>query len=140
MANASRSSQPKMKSAELEDFRRTLASIESRLRGDLDQLTEEALHNPNPETASNLSKLPIHLADLGSENYDQEFTLELIGIDQATLEEVVKALDRISTGTFGLCEACEKPIARPRLEAIPYTRHCIDCARGQETRQGPAFS
>jgi RNA polymerase-binding transcription factor DksA len=140
MPNASKTKQPKMKADEVEVFRNVLNDLHSRLRGDLDQLTDEALHSSNPETASNLSKLPIHLADLGSENYDQEFTLGLIESEQATLDEVQSAISRLSAGTFGLCELCDKPIARARLEAIPYTRHCIDCARELETRQGPAFT
>ncbi len=139
MANASRAKQPKLKADEVEFFRKVLTSLQSRLRGDLNQLTDEA-ENGSPETASNLSKLPIHLADLGSENYDQEFTLGLIEFDQATLAEVDKAISRLADGTFGVCETCEKPVARARLEAIPYTRHCIECAREMETRLGPAFS
>lgn len=134
MPNASRSKQAKADSGELEEFRKILTAMHSRLRGDLDQLTDQALHSASPETASNLSKLPIHLADLGSENYDQEFTLELIEFDQATLDEVTKALLRVNDGTFGQCEGCDKPIAKARLEAIPYTRHCIDCARALEPR------
>lgn len=139
MANASRAKQPKLRVDEVEFFRRVLAALQTRLRGDLDQLTDEAA-NGSPETASNLSKLPIHLADLGSENYDQEFTLGLIEFDQATLAEVDRAVARLEDGSFGLCETCEKPVARARLEAIPYTRHCIECARELETRLGPAIS
>ena len=110
MANATRAKQAKLKADEIEFFRKVLESLRARLRGDLDQLTDEAA-NGSPETASNLSKLPIHLADLGSENYDQEFTLGLIEFDQATLAEVDRAIARLEGGTFGQCEVCEKPVA-----------------------------
>ena len=45
-----------------------------------------------------------------------------------------EALGRIDAGTFGRCEECREPIARPRLQALPYTRHCIQCARALENR------
>ena len=65
------------------------------------------------------------MADLGTENYDQEFTLGLIENEQGTLELVNEALDRMENGTFGQCVECDEPISKPRLQAIPYARHCI---------------
>ena len=74
------------------------------------------------------------MADVGTENYDQEFTLSLIENEQGTLEQIHDALARIDAGTFGACEECGGTIAKPRLQAIPYARHCIDCARELEKR------
>ena len=72
------------------------------------------------------------MADVGTENYDQEFTLGLIENEQGTLEQVNEALGRIDAGKFGRCVECGEPIAKPRLQAMPYTRHCIQCARKLE--------
>jgi DnaK suppressor protein len=47
---------------------------------------------------------------------------------QDTLNDVERALEKIEQGTFGICENCGKPIAAPRLEAMPAARLCIDCA------------
>lgn len=121
-----------MKSEELESFRHVLQSLRARLRGDLDQMTDEALRRSQSESSGNLSNVPLHMADLGTENYDQEFTLGLIESEQATLDQVQSALNRIDAGTFGKCEECAEPIAKPRLQALPYTRHCIQCARKLE--------
>jgi RNA polymerase-binding protein DksA len=118
-----------MKIDELEAFRHTLETLQARLRGDLDQMTDEALRRSIINGSGNLSNVPLHMADVGSENYDQEFTLELIENEQGTLELVNEALDRLERGKFGLCVECGEPISRPRLQAIPYTRHCINCAR-----------
>jgi RNA polymerase-binding protein DksA len=123
-----------MKSDELEAFRQVLLGLRARLRGDLDQMTDEALRRHQPDSSGNLSNVPLHMADVGSENYDQEFTLGLIENEQGTLEQVHEALDRISAGTFGRCQECGEAIARPRLQALPYTRHCIQCAREMESR------
>ncbi len=127
MANA-------LKNDELESYRNVLLNLRSRLRGDLDQMTDEALRRNQNETSGNLSNVPLHMADVGTENYDQEFTLSLIENEQMTLEQVHTALGRIDAGTYGRCEECQEAIAKPRLQALPYTRHCIQCARKLETR------
>ena len=120
------------KTEELETYRNALDSLRARLRGDLDQMTDEALRRSQPESSGNLSNVPLHLADVGTENYDQEFTLGLIENEQTTLEQVQEALNRIDAGTFGKCEKCGEAIARQRLQYLPYVRHCIQCARKLE--------
>jgi RNA polymerase-binding transcription factor DksA len=72
------------------------------------------------------------MADLGTENYDQEFTLGLIENEQGTLDLINEALVRMERGTFGQCAECGEPISKSRLQAIPYARHCIRCARKLE--------
>jgi len=121
-----------LRSEELESFRNVLHDLRSRFRGDLSQMTDEALRRNVAEGSSNLSNVPLHMADVGTENYDQEFTLGLIENEQETLELINEALDRIKEGKFGLCVECDEPIAKPRLSALPYTRHCIECARKLE--------
>lgn len=123
-----------LKNDELEAFRRALLLLRSRLRGDLDKMTDEALRRDQPDSSGNLSNVPLHMADVGTENYDQEFTLGLIENEQETLELVNAALDRLARGRFGRCEECGEPISKPRLQALPYTRHCIQCARELENR------
>jgi DnaK suppressor protein len=123
-----------LKPVEMESFRQMLVGLRSRLRGDLDQMTDEALGRDKPDSSGNLSNVPLHMADVGTENYDQEFTLSLIENEQGTLEQIYDALERIEAGTFGMCEECTEPIAKPRLQAIPYAKFCIECAREMEKR------
>ena len=89
-----------LKNEELESFRQTLQGLRSRLRGDLDQMTDEALRRDNAGGSGNLSNVPLHMADLGTENYDQEFTLGLIENEQGTLELVNEALSRMDNGNI----------------------------------------
>jgi len=123
------------KTEELDSIRETLETLRSRLRGDLDQMTDEALRRANSGGTGNLSNVPLHMADLGTDNYDQEFTLGLIENEQGTLELINEALSRMEKGTYGHCVECDEPISKPRLQAIPYARHCIQCARKLETGQ-----
>ena len=121
-----------LKQEELVSYRQALQNLRARLQGDLHQMTDEALHWDANGGSSNLSNVPLHMADVGTDNYDQEFTLGLIENEQGTLEMVMEALNRMEEGTFGLCDECGEPIAKLRLEAIPYARHCIACARKLE--------
>jgi RNA polymerase-binding transcription factor DksA len=69
------------------------------------------------------------MADLGTDNFEQEFTLSLLQNQEQALDEIREALGRIDRGTFGECEECHQPIPKPRLQALPYARHCVACAR-----------
>ena len=95
-------------------------------------MTDEALRRDTTGGTGNLSNVPLHLADLGTDNYDQEFTLGLIENEQGTLELINQALERMEQGRFGQCVECGEVISKPRLQAIPYARHCIRCARKLE--------
>ncbi|APW59471.1 TraR/DksA family transcriptional regulator [Paludisphaera borealis] len=121
-----------LKSEELDSYRNVLRDLRSRLRGDLNQMTDEALRRNLAESSGNLSNVPLHMADVGTENYDQEFTLGLIENEQGTLDLINEALGRIEQGKYGSCSECGEPIAKQRLAALPYARHCIQCARKLE--------
>jgi DnaK suppressor protein len=121
-----------LKPEDLGSFRRLLEDLNDRLRGNVDRMTDEALRRNHGEASTNLSNVPLHMADVGTENYDQEFTLGLIENEQETLKLIDEALGRVEDGTYGTCAECEQPIARARLEALPYTRYCIECARKLE--------
>src|SRR5437764_518138 len=118
-----------MTKAELKTFQATLVALRARLRGDVSHLASEALRAGGAEASGNLSSAPLHLADLGSDSFEQEFTLSLMQNQEQVLEEIAEALDRIERGTFGKCEECQAVIAKGRLQALPYTRHCVKCAR-----------
>src|SRR5262249_54810761 len=121
-----------MNRALVESFRQELLSLRSRLKGDVSHLANEALRKAGGEASGSLSNMPIHMADLGTDNFEQEFTLSLLQNEEQALEEITAALDRIDAGTFGRCEECHKEIPRERLKALPYARHCLDCARKLE--------
>jgi RNA polymerase-binding protein DksA len=118
-----------MTKPELEHYRKLLQTLQQRLNGDVSHLQDEALRARGGEGSGSLSNAPLHMADLGTDNYDQEFTLGLLENQEQTLKEIGDALDRVEKGTFGTCEECGAPIPKGRLQALPYTRHCVDCAR-----------
>jgi RNA polymerase-binding protein DksA len=118
-----------MTKADLDSFRQALQALRSRLNGEVSHLADEALRSTGGEASGSLSNAPLHLADLGTDAYEQEFTLSLLQNQEQALEEIGHALDKINRGTFGRCEECDNPIPKGRLQALPYARHCVDCAR-----------
>lgn len=118
-----------MTQADFDTYRRQLLDLRNRLRGDVSHLTSEALRETGGERSGSLSNTPIHMADLGTDNFEQEFTLGLIQNEEQALDEIAAALDRLAQGSFGRCEECHKDIPKPRLQALPYARHCVECAR-----------
>jgi DnaK suppressor protein len=118
-----------MNSADLKGFQKQLLELQDRLGGDISHLTEEALNTQGDETQGNLSHTPLHMADLGTDNYERENTLNLLANEEQMLKEIAAALERIDSGKFGECEECHGPVARPRLKELPYTRYCVECAR-----------
>jgi DnaK suppressor protein len=49
------------------------------------------------------------------------------GLDYRQLRMVEEALDRMEAGDFGICLACDEPIAEKRLQALPWARYCVKC-------------
>jgi RNA polymerase-binding transcription factor DksA len=121
-----------MTKTELDSYRDSLVNLRSRHNGDISHLADEAFRRTGGGAAGNLSNMPIHMADLGTDNFEQEFTLSLLQNEEQLLEEIGAALERINQGTFGRCEDCQGEIPRARLQAVPYARYCVACARKQE--------
>jgi RNA polymerase-binding protein DksA len=118
-----------LKARDLQSFKDQLLGKRRELLGDVQSMELEALRST---TGSNLSNLPIHMADMGTDNYEQEFTLGLVEKDRNLLREINVALAKIQNGTYGLCEGTGKPIAKPRLEAQPWAKFSIEWARELE--------
>lgn len=117
-------------SRELEFFRDLLLAKRRELVGDMSSMEREAL----TRSGENLSNLPIHMADMGTDNYEQEFTLGLMEKDRQLLREINSALRKIEDGSYGICEGTGKPISKGRLEVAPWARYSIEHARKLESR------
>lgn len=67
------------------------------------------------------------IADRASSSYQKEFLFHQSSNERQTLQMVEGALSRIREGTFGECISCGNEINVKRLEAVPWTRYCIEC-------------
>lgn len=119
---------------ELARFRERLELLRARLQGDMQHLTDGALGR---DRVAGVSQSPTHLAELGTETYEQDFSLRFAENDRELIGEVVAALSRIEEGTYGICAHCQTEgrapsksmIPKLRLRAIPYSRNCVNCER-----------
>ncbi len=73
--------------------------------------------------------------DLASSEYIQSFEFRLRGREKYLLNKLDLAIKKIEDGTFGVCETCEEPIGKKRLEARPETTLCIKCKEDQEREE-----
>lgn len=126
-----------MKPEELGTFRSMLRMLQARLRGDVEQLKEEAFSGSE---AGGDQRSSNHMAEMGSDAWDLDFSLQLVENDQGVLEEISHALKKFDDGSYGMCELCleqglpetKAKIPKARLLAIPHARNCVDCERKKE--------
>ena len=109
------------------EYRDRLQILAASLSGKVAMLTNEALRPTGTETMGGSSAT----AD-GESSDGEEVARRLLGTEAETLADVSAALERVARGTFGRCETCQKPIAKTRLDVVPYARQCIACARRSE--------
>ena len=86
-----------------------------------------------PAESSELSKVDQHPAELGTETFERELEQTTLTMIEGELKDIEDALRRLDQGSYGVCEACGKPIDPERLEAKPWARYCIaDQARVEQ--------
>lgn len=116
---------------ELREFQAILLHKRQELCSDVAGLTDQAL-NTSGGSRGVQSSMPIHMADLGSDNWEKEFTLGLIANEQARVREIDAALERIDQKIYGVCLATHAKIEIARLRAKPWAKYCIEYARARE--------
>lgn len=120
---------------QLEEFKDLLLRKRQALIKDITGMETEALRGGSGA----LSNMPSHLAEQGSEAYDQSLSLDLAAADRKLLREIDDALKRIANETYGICEHTLKPIKLERLRELPWARYSIEAAREIERQAMRAF-
>jgi len=125
---------PKVKSKltkkEMDGYRKILLRKRSELVGDIANMEDEALR----QSSGSLSQLPQHMAEQGTDTFEQSLSLDLAAVDRSLIREIDDALKRIDEGTYGMCERTGKPINPERLAELPWARYSIEAARELERR------
>jgi DnaK suppressor protein len=118
-----------MTAADAKHFRELLLEKRREILRNVNEFEDEALKKSRLDASGDLSCMPIHMADLGTDNYEQEFALGLMDSEIKLLREIDNALQRIEKKKYGICEGTGKPISKARLEAQPWARYCVEYAR-----------
>jgi RNA polymerase-binding protein DksA len=114
-----------MNREKLKQFRQQLILLKERVGGEVNNVVNALQEEVNID--SNLSAAPVHLADVAPSAVDAD--VEVLQTERGLLEQINEALERFEQGGYGTCQECGKDIAEERLKALPYTPHCVTCAR-----------
>ena len=122
----------KLTVSELKHFKKMLLEKRREILMNVSEIEGEALRKSRLDATGDLSSMPIHMADLGSDNYEQEFALGLMNSERKLLREIDEALVRIEDKTYGICLGTGQPIRKARLEAQPWAKYSVEYARQLE--------
>jgi DnaK suppressor protein len=114
----------KLTSAEIKKFKAMLLAKMTEILSNVTSMETEALRRER----SDLSNMPIHMADLGTDSYEIDNIIGLMDSERKILMEIDEALSRIEDGTYGICQGRGESIPKERLKAIPWARYCVACA------------
>ena len=112
--------------AELKRFRALLLERRARILGSVEALEREALKASDQDFSVD------HMADHGSDNFEQDLSMSLVETERKELAAIDEALVRIEEGGYGRCLGTGEVIPKERLEAIPYARYSIEYQRRLE--------
>jgi DnaK suppressor protein len=126
---ATRTKKGLLTAADIEHFEQMLLLKRREIINNVNEMEGETLRKSRLDATGDLSSMPIHMADIGTDNYEQEFALGLMDSERRLLKEIDDALERIGQKTYGICEGTGKPIPKARLEAQPWARYCVEYAR-----------
>jgi DnaK suppressor protein len=104
----------------------------TRRRVSLEASLGEALGRGVPREELEIEQLADPVDQVKS-NTDREIVVQRLDDQARRVREVRSALERIEDGTYGVCEWCEEPIGKRRLDAIPWARLCVECQSRQES-------
>lgn len=121
----------KLTGKQLDKYRQLLLEKRKEILGSVECIEQNIF-----QSGGELSSMPVHLADIGSDNFEQEFSLGLMAEEKKILVEIDHALNRIEDGSYGICEGLGVPVEQSRLEAIPWTRYSLEYAKKVEKRRG----
>ena len=121
-----------LRKAEVEYYKTLLLNKRREIIFNVTNIEVSALQKSRQDAAGDLSSMPLHMADIGSDTFEQEFALGLMESERRLLREIDEALERVELRTYGICQATHVMIRKARLEAKPWAKYCVEHARKLE--------
>ena len=113
-------------------YYKLLLDLRAHLTEGIERHSEETLKRSAKDDAGDLSAYGQHMADAGTDTFDRDFALSMVANEQEALSEIEAAIKRIHDGSYGVCEITQKPIAKERLLAVPFTRYSAEAQKDLE--------
>jgi len=121
--------------ADMQHFEQLLLEHRARITREMGHI-ETTILKVNPrDSAGEVGGYSFHMADAGTDSMEREISFDIASKEGRLLREIDDALRRIYNGVYGICEASGKPIARARLEALPWARYTIEEQANMERQQ-----
>ena len=124
-----------MTEQDLKEFETRLLEERRKILKEMGHLENTVLKVNQRDSAGDLSGYSFHMADAGTDAMEREKAFMFASTEGRALMEINEALRRLYRGEYGVCESCGQPIARGRLEAMPYARLCVTCKEKEERTQ-----
>ena len=106
------------------------------IRKKLLEMREQLLKTVKDKQERDLDNLGVDVgdeADQATSSQEKEMLFELSDNERVMLDQIEGSLRKMEKGAYGLCESCQKPIAKARIQAVPFARYCIQCQSSAES-------
>ncbi len=113
----------------LREYKDRLLKYRAQLLVDLGAIEKEAL-----DINADISHMPIHMADVGSDAYDQDLKLGMAASERERIRQIEDALVRIKKKTYGVCHLTGATIPESRLRVKPWAKYTKESAEKMERR------
>jgi len=116
---------------EIRNLRKLLLARKAELMDSYSNLEVQA--RAKGKEAGELSAVPYHPADLGTDSFETSLSLALLENESSAIREIDAAIERMDQGTYGACDDCGSPIGKARLRALPQATLCRSCKSFEES-------
>ena len=123
-----------MNKREAAKYKKILIEKREDILKEINHIARENLRSQK-DASGDLSGYSFHMADMASDSYDRELSLNIASGEQEVIYEIDDALKRIDEGKYGRCLSCDKKIPAKRLTALPYAKYCIKCQSKEENHK-----
>lgn len=122
----------------INNYKEKLINEKEKLTGLINEMRDNTVfgntrnHTNEKYTSGELSSYDNHPADIGTDVYMEDMQNSLINHEEGKLNNIEDALYKIENGTYGICEICHKQIDKDRLDILPETNLCFNCAKNKQ--------
>jgi len=118
----------------IQKLKEKLKSERQKIADGIDHIERDNLKRSQRDATGDLSGYAFHMADVATDNFDREFSLDIASTEQDLLNRIDDALKKIEDESYGKCESCNRPISIARLKAVPYATLCLKCKETEEKK------
>ena len=123
----------KYSKSKLENFKKSIETKLNEVAHELDDIKENLETNTRGTASlSQDSVYSVHMADAGTDSYEREKGFHFMNRETDYYKFLIKALERINDGSFGVCNICEELIAEERMMEVPNATKCVQCKESEK--------